>query len=99
MKLIAKRDFANVPALRLQLTGETPGFVHENIVHKGHRFEIGTAPEFKNLHPSEKEVVTQLIASHAAILDIAPNQAAIAVIVAEVAAEAKRAAAAAAKKG
>jgi hypothetical protein len=95
MKLVAKRDFANVPALRLKLTEKTPGFVHENIVHKGLRFEVGPSDDFKNLHPSEKEVVTQLLSANAAILDISANAAPIALIDTAVAAESKRAAASA----
>src|ERR1017187_3526579 len=65
MKLVAKRDFANVPSLGLTIDPKTPGFKHPKHVHKGYRFEIGTSPTFDGLNDAEKKIVAELKVSHA----------------------------------
>ena len=88
MKFVAKKDFANAPALGLKLTEKTPGFVHELHVHKGHRFEVGSTDIFDDLKPNEKDVVAQLIAGKSAVYDSTANKSVIAKIDAEVEADA-----------
>ena len=91
MKLVAKKDFANVPSLAL--TGlEVPTHVP-----KGKRFAVGAAELFADLSQTEKTLVAQLMVSKAVVADDSDkaNVAAIAKIDAEVKAEAIAAAKAA----
>ena len=63
MKFVAKKDFANVPALGLKDL-EIPTHVP-----KGYRFKIGTADALGELSESDKQLVAQLVVSKAAIPD------------------------------
>ena len=90
MKLIAKKDFINVPSLGVVLTEETPGFVNSNHIHTGHRFEIGRSEKFKELKQDEQDLITRLISSESVVVDNDANKTIIAKIDAEAkAAEAK----------
>ena len=92
MKFVARKDFANVPSLKLPLTKSTPGFVHELHVHKGHRFEVGKAETLElEDNQSNKVIIAQLIVSKSAVIDNEKNKPLIAKIDAEVAAERKQA--------
>jgi hypothetical protein len=84
MKLVARRDFANVPKLGLKLTDGTKGFVHAGHVHKGHRFEVGTSDIFEDLKVEDQATVAQLIGSRCAVYDVDANKAVLAKIDAEV---------------
>ena len=61
MKLIAKSDFFNTKSLGVVVDKKSAGFKHENIIHKGCRFEVGKGEFFKDLPPSEKEIVGGLV--------------------------------------
>ena len=83
MKLVARKDFANVPALGLKLNEKTEGFIHENHVHKGHRFEVGSTDIFDDLKETEKVIVAQLMVSKSAVINNDSNKHVIAKIDAE----------------
>ena len=63
MKLVARKDFANVPAVGIQNL--------EVVTHvpKGFRFSIGKGDALGDLSESEKQLVAQLVVSKAAIPD------------------------------
>ena len=88
MKFVTKRDFSNAPLLGLTINPKSPGFKHPNHVHKGYRFEIGTAEHFEDLNDAEKNIVSQLVASLAVVE--ASDTAAVTKIDAEIAEEKER---------
>jgi len=88
MKLVTKRDFANVPRLGLTIDPKVPGFKHPNHVHKGYRFEIGTAEKFDDLSDDDKKLVAELMVSQATVA--AADTAEVAKIDAEVATDRER---------
>lgn len=57
MKFVANKDFANVKSLGIKL--EKP--LHERHVHKGARFEIGTAEKFEDLAKDDQVKVVALL--------------------------------------
>ena len=92
MKFVARKDFANAPSLKLKLTKDTPGFVHELHVHKGHRFSVGSADTLElEDNQANKVIIAQLIVSKSAVIDNDKNAPLIKKIDAEVAAERKQA--------
>jgi hypothetical protein len=103
MKLVACKNFANVPSLGLKVNPEDVGFVHPLHVHKGYRFDIGTGKIYgdsktqTDLTQPERTLIAQLIVSKSAVIDdgSSESKAVIARIDAEVAVERKADAAAA----
>ena len=95
MKLVAKKDFANVGSLALEASKHN--LKHPMHVHKGVRFAVGTTEIFDDLKQAEKVVVAQLISSKSAVIDNDANKALVAKIDAEAAAEVKAEQAASAK--
>jgi|SRR5208283_3422939 len=88
MKLVAKKDFANVKALGLTVDKKNDGFVHENVVHKGYRFAIGKPDIFDDLTENDKVIIVRLVSqAQVAVFDDDKNKAAVAKIDAEVKAE------------
>lgn len=73
MKLVAKNDFFNSPSLGITVDKKDKLFRHENHVHKGARFEIGSAEHFKDLKPDEKENVGRLLAHGCAVMNSEEN--------------------------
>lgn len=59
MKLIALKDFRNVPGLELEIEDA----LHANHVHKGATFEIGKADALKDCSKSDQQTIAQLIVS------------------------------------
>ena len=90
MKFIAKRGFANVPAMkrfiRVEELTEHPGHIQ-----KWHRFEIGTAVDFNGLSDNDKELVAHLFSAQ--VIGEAANKEVVAKVEAEIEADKKRAAA------
>lgn len=104
MKLIAKTDFYNTKSLGVTVDKKSAGFKHESIIHKGCRFEIGKGEFFKDLTPSEKEIVGGLVRTGMVIFaDDKENQSNGAIkqiddeVAAEIAAEKRRSEASAKK--
>lgn len=66
MKLIALKDFRNVPALRLTDDGKSTvdKAVHDEHIHKGAVFDIGAGKTLDELRKSDRptaEIVAQLV--------------------------------------
>lgn len=59
MKLIALKDFRNVPGLELEIKDAQ----HDNHVHKGATFEIGKYDVLKDCSKTDQQTVAQLIVS------------------------------------
>lgn len=85
MKLIATKDFANVPALGLSIKDAQ----HPAHIHKGATFEIGKEATLGKLTKSEQELVATLIVSEVA--GDASDEKLVKQINAEVEAETKKA--------
>lgn len=93
MKLCARKDILNVPAIGLEITEKTPGFVNKNHIPKGTRFEIGKADDFDKLPRDTKKLIFDLIVSESVVLDDMAHAKAIAAIDEEVKADKAKAAA------
>lgn len=90
MKLIAIRDFANVPSLQVGKgsDGKFPvEFPHENHVPKGYKFSIGTGETIEGLKASDKETIAALLGSKAVIIDNEANSKKVAAVLKEAAQE------------
>ena len=106
MRLIAKTDVFNAKVLGVKLDERDKLFKHPNIIHKGARFNVGSAEFYKDLSGVEQEYVGTLVNYGIVCLDNKENveNGVIPTIDAEVAAErgaelkAKNAAAFAEKK-
>lgn len=85
MKLVAIKNFANVPSLGLD--PEEHNLIHKDHVHKGCRFAVGRSEVFKELNETQKSTVTQLVTSGSAVVDCKDNAEIIARIDKEVKAE------------
>ena len=91
MKLVAKKDFANVPSLAIQLEWYVKGADGKplkNHIHKGARFSIGTSEIFDGLDEADKNKVAQLMVSNSVM--VASDKPAVDKIDAEVAADRQR---------
>jgi hypothetical protein len=89
MKLKASRDFRNNFEPRLKVSGDgASGDDHEDHIHKGQNFEIGSADEFSKLSKAEKQVIGNLLSSDCIVFF--SNKEASARIDAEVKQESKR---------
>lgn len=91
MKLIANKDFANIPGNAIKLPNYVKGADGqplENHIHKGAQFEVGTAAKFEQLGATDKVLVSQLMVSRSVL---AADEANVATINAEVAADQTRA--------
>jgi len=86
MKLIAKKDFANVKSLGLK------DLKIPTHIPKGTRFSVGTTEIWDDLTEAEKRTVAQLVTSKSVVEDNDANKAVVAKIDAEVKAEAVAAA-------
>lgn len=90
MKIVAKKDFANVKQIGLTVNSKSDGFVHANHIHKGYRFEIGKGEIYEDLTENDKGIITRLVyQAQVAVLDNDKNKAIIAKIDAEVKAQAE----------
>lgn len=68
MKLIALKDFRNVAALGLKQDGKSKikDAIHDDHIHKGAQFEIGSGKDLAALHknePGTAQIVAQLFVS------------------------------------
>lgn len=91
MKLVAKKDFANVPSLAIKLEWYVKGADGKplkNHIYKGARFSIGTSEIFDELDETDKNKVAQLMASNSVM--VASDKPAVDKIDAEVAADRQR---------
>jgi hypothetical protein len=59
MKLIALKDFRNVPSLELEIKDA----LHPSHIHKGATFEIGKAAALKDCSKTDQQLIAQLIVS------------------------------------
>jgi hypothetical protein len=59
MKLIALKDFRNVPGLEIELEDAA----HDHHVHKGATFAIGSGKEMKDCSKSDQLAIAQLVVS------------------------------------
>ena len=73
MKLVAKKDFANVKSLGITVDKVSAGFKHEGIIHKGYRFAIGTGEFYTDLNTTEQEAAGTLIKHGLAAIDNKEN--------------------------
>ena len=89
MRLIAKNDVFNSKVLGVKLDERDKLFKHANVIHKGARFNIGTAEFYKDLSSTEQEYVGTLIKYGIVCIDNKENveNGVIPTIDAEVAAE------------
>jgi hypothetical protein len=90
MKLVAKKDFANVPVLGITIDPKTPGFVHSDHIHKGFRFSIGKSEDPKELSRPERTLIVSLVSSESVVVDKPGNEKLIAEIDASAKADAAR---------
>lgn len=74
MKLIAAKDFFNSKSLRITLDKKDPLHRHDNMIHKGARFSIGTAESYKDLGPQEQEHVGTLLKHGCVVFDSRENE-------------------------
>ena len=73
MKLIAIQPFFNSKVLNVTVDPKSKGFVSKDIIHRGARFNIGTADLDKDLQDHEKRQLSELLRNGQVMFDNKEN--------------------------